>query len=465
MSLLADTPSEYAFDADRRQVGVRFSHKNVQSVLNFFPDMACLCDSGGILMMNEGGVRLLELDSADDVIGGRLDSFMMPEIAAIADDIIAQLLNETDPLPIKMRSAKGHQFSVNLSAQWARELGPNLIIVTAQDISTRVRLVEEIKRSEDRFRHLVDNSLDLLCACRDGRINFINKAGLDLLRADSRDQVIDLPVHEIFHPDYEDIFSEALGELCAEKRLFPTKLKCLDGTFIDVHVKVNLSNKSEPGGFMIEARDITEHRRAVMALYQSNVELEDRVLARTEELREEIERRRDAEKGLRHAATHDGLTGLPNRVFMVEALEKLVSSKREADSNFAVLFIDLDGFKAVNDEMGHESGDELLRQAADRLGGCIREYDTAARFGGDEFVVLLTNNDNRKIVENKAEQILTSIAAVYMLNDGREACVSASIGVAFYPGDGDTADKLLKKADEAMYDVKGSGKNNFKFAT
>jgi diguanylate cyclase (GGDEF)-like protein/PAS domain S-box-containing protein len=169
-------------------------------------------------------------------------------------------------------------------------------------------------------------------------------------------------------------------------------------------------------------------------------------------------------------ANYDSLTGLPNRKMCLERLHFEVNDEKSHSNQLALMFIDLDRFKNVNDTWGHNSGDELLKLVALRLKNCTRESDTVARFGGDEFVVILAKTINRLDIERIAKNILNTLSAPFILSsDNRsgtnEAVVSASIGITLSPTDGSNAEVLLKNADTAMYQAKESGRNGYKFFT
>ena len=164
-------------------------------------------------------------------------------------------------------------------------------------------------------------------------------------------------------------------------------------------------------------------------------------------------------------ANYDSLTGLPNRDLCIERLHNKLNGELEGSRDVALLFIDLDRFKFVNDTWGHSSGDDLLKLAAIRLRNCIRDKDTVARFGGDEFVVLLVGLSNRFAIERIVKSILTSLSMPFHLTESNEAVVSASIGVTVGPEDGNSVELLLKNADTAMYQAKAAGRNTYQFFT
>ena len=166
---------------------------------------------------------------------------------------------------------------------------------------------------------------------------------------------------------------------------------------------------------------------------------------------------------IRHQAYHDPLTNLPNRTLFMDRLRHQLAYAHRQKTCMAVLFIDLDGFKAVNDELGHEAGDVLLMETAARLKGCVRESDTVARLGGDEFTAILSDLDGPADTDEVAQKILDRIGQPFQLGS-HERWIAASIGIALYPSDSDDAAALLNAADKAMYQAKRGGKAKFAFA-
>ena len=179
-------------------------------------------------------------------------------------------------------------------------------------------------------------------------------------------------------------------------------------------------------------------------------------------------RLRESEINLAHAqrieylAFHDALTGLPNRTMFSKVLTERINEARRYDRKLAVAFLKLDRWKQSNDTLGHEAGDQLLKEVATRLKGCVRDSDTIARLGGDEFVVLLPELGDDKYAATVAQKVLSVIARPFTLI-GHEFRVTASIGISTYPGDGLDEQSLTKNADIAMYQAKAEGKNNFQF--
>lgn len=174
--------------------------------------------------------------------------------------------------------------------------------------------------------------------------------------------------------------------------------------------------------------------------------------------------RKQAEERIRHVASHDALTSLPNRMMFGQLLGHEVQASQRYQRSFAVMFLDLDGFKTVNDTLGHEAGDRLLQEMSVRFKACLRASDVVARLGGDEFVVLLREIGDAEQVAGVARKILAAAVKPVVLL-GQHCRVAASIGICMYPADGKDEQSLMKHADIAMYVAKEHGKNGFRFFT
>jgi diguanylate cyclase (GGDEF)-like protein/PAS domain S-box-containing protein/hemerythrin-like metal-binding protein len=177
----------------------------------------------------------------------------------------------------------------------------------------------------------------------------------------------------------------------------------------------------------------------------------------------DITERKQSEQQISFMAYHDKLTGLPNRALLFDRLAQAMARAKREDKCVALLFVDLDGFKAVNDEYGHEAGDAVLRMSAQRFLACVRAVDTVARFGGDEFAIILGNLDAPEPARGVAEKIVQAFAQPMALASGGECKVGASVGISVYPDHGSAMDSLIKAADHAMYESKRRGKNTFSF--
>lgn len=210
------------------------------------------------------------------------------------------------------------------------------------------------------------------------------------------------------------------------------------------------------------AADTFGHSIAAMTRRLSLMMVESEV--RAEELEGMLERLRKSEEELRQTATHDGLTGLPNRAHFMERLEVELERARRAGSEVGVAFIDLNKFKAVNDTLGHHAGDTLLEMVAERLRTEIRAGDTAARLGGDEFALILPDLHKTPAPDQMLTRLVEALSVPYELHDKEVDC-PPSMGVAFSPADAQGADLLLAKADQAMYAAKRQGGGAYRFWT
>ncbi|EPZ53107.1 GGDEF domain-containing protein, partial [Alicyclobacillus acidoterrestris] len=175
----------------------------------------------------------------------------------------------------------------------------------------------------------------------------------------------------------------------------------------------------------------------------------------------DITERKMYEKRLEHLAFHDSLTGLPNRRMFRDRFRQALEEADRHGRKMAVMYMDIDKFKSINDTLGHEVGDELLRQFAHRVQACLRPYDTLARQGGDEFTILLPEITAQEDAVSIAKRILAAIQEPWEIS-GQVFHTTSSVGVAFYPMDGSTRHELLRHADEALYDAKKDGRNTIK---
>ena len=217
--------------------------------------------------------------------------------------------------------------------------------------------------------------------------------------------------------------------------------------------------------------DITAERQAREALERSRSELERAVAERTAELQSanarleaEIAERKSAEHRAQHLADHDALTGLPNRRLLEDRLTQALALSYRNRKQTAVMFIDLDRFKTINDSLGHAVGDLLLKEVAARLVKQLREGDTVCRVGGDEFVVVLPEIKMGADSAHVAQKIIETLSLPIVL-EGRELTVTPSIGISVFPDDGRDAEALIRNSDAAMYHAKGMGRSNYQFFT
>ena len=243
------------------------------------------------------------------------------------------------------------------------------------------------------------------------------------------------------------------------------------GHYLWIHDSVRLLSQSHSGHFDLVGAivDITERKLAESELRRHRDHLQDLVREQTADLvaakdaaEKALREAKQAEERIRFLALNDALTGLPNRVLLLERLEQAMRQCQRSGKKLALLFIDLDRFKNINDSLGHSVGDRLLREVSRRFVSCVRQSDTVSRQGGDEFVILLAPTESTEAVANVANQLLSVVAEPYVV-DEHELSVTHSIGIIVYPDDATEVDDIMRKADAAMYRAKELGRNNYQF--
>jgi len=677
-------------------------------------DLFCLCRKGEIVFINDGGTQMLGLKSSKRMIGRSFTDFIQPDYRDALTELIENGGDQQELLPIKLVTNRGKKIDAEAMFRLVSD-GSGLISIHARNITQRLRSAEALKRREEQYRNLVDNVLDMICICEDGKITFMNPAGARMLNEVDPSYLVGRKLYTLIHPDYYDITIEGLHNFAQEGVALPLKFVRMDGEIIDAEAIVIPFGPKNTNSYMLEARDITERVRSAETLrdreqrlrgvldtvadgiitidekgiiYSFNPaaesifdytaddvvgqnvkiiipepknkqhdgfmfryletnesqiigvsgreetgrrkdgtefpielsvtemrhgkqrlftgivrditerkeveedlrkahdELEVRVEERTRELTQEVAERRIAETRLKLAgevidnlndavvildpdfkvtavnpaytlitgyassdvggeqppfmkslkknpekyekmmsdiqspghwegefwhqrkdgeeiaqrlsisamtneegdiqqyaaiisditerkrseeriyfqANYDALTDLPNRTLFHDRLSNALPSHRRLKRKLGLMFIDLDGFKLVNDTLGHDIGDLLLIEAARRLEKCIRSGDTVARLGGDEFTVIMPNLVDPKHAPLVAQRALDALSKPFNLKK-QETFVSASIGVTIFPDDATESNELLKNADTAMYRAKEQGKANYQFYT
>lgn len=279
---------------------------------------------------------------------------------------------------------------------------------------------------------LIETAPYLVSLCQKGRITYLNNTGKKWLGLRSRKKALGQPFHDFVLPEDRKKFKDAVKGLKDADLIMETRLAGVKNKTIFTEMTLQKTDAGGKGSFMIQAHDITERK-----------EDEERILFQ---------------------ANYDELTGLPNRALFLDRLNQTLANAERTRTNVGVMFIDLDGFKLVNDTLGHDVGDLLLQETSERLKKCVRNTDTVSRFGGDEFTILMPNLHDPRDAPLVASRILESIAQPFHLK-GNDSFVSTSIGITVYPEDAKEAGDLLRNADSAMYQAKERGKANYQFFT
>lgn len=300
------------------------------------------------------------------------------------------------------------------------------------DITARKQMEEEVLKSEEKYRIIAENTSDI--------ISMINADG-DFLYLS--------PSHKtLWEHDVPDEHIQNLLEWIAEE----------DREIMGYAIRYTYSTGK---GYMAECRIKTERETPIWTETKINPILDEEgnvtcLILVTRDITD----RKQSEETIHHLAYHDALTDLPNRRMYVQQLTKELMQAKRFQSNMAVLFLDMDRFKDINDSFGHDVGDMLLIEVAKRLQACVQPGDIVARLGGDEFTILLCQLTDSKQAEDVAELIMSQLQKPFELN-GHLVTISSSIGIAMFPQDGENAEDLLKRADTALYSVKSQGRNGY----
>ena len=314
------------------------------------------------------------------------------------------------------------------------------------DITERMAREQDLEVGRTRLRAIMNSVVDgILTINADGRIESCNLAAADMFGYPEAD----LPGRQL-----EDLVPEIAA-------MDPTGILSVRGlaTMPNDHAIEVTGNRLNGSSFPIEL-SVTESDFQEGNVHDGPVDSNHAFIATVRD----ITLRKENEELIRYQATHDALTDLPNRSVFDTELENCLDMAARTGERLAVLFLDLDRFKMVNDTLGHSVGDALLVELGKRLRSCLRETDIVARMGGDEFILVLRNLSNRHDATQKADRILSSIHPPFNL-EGNELHVTASIGISMYPDDGKTSEHLLKMADLALYRAKDAGRNRAQLCT
>ncbi len=338
------------------------------------------------------------------------------------------------------------------------------------DLESRDALARQAEQITDIGHYIYDEEEEIYLYASPGCARIFGQTVQEMLQTSSTDDDI-LDIHEddrqLVLERYRDSCERAVG-YAIEYRVYRE-----DGLLrwireLGKPYKIRNGRTEQTLGVI---QDITVQKDAEKQLQFAKDELEITVVQRTRELsrtvellQQEVEERKKIAAELKFLVNHDALTGLPSLRLCKDRIEHSLAEARRSQRMSAVMFIDLDGFKAINDSFGHEFGDTVLKISADRIKAEIREIDTVARIGGDEFVVVISSVPEVKNIKRIAANMVKQVSQPIQTKQG-EARVGASIGVAIYPQDSDSPDELIRQADNAMYLVKHSGKSNFRFAS
>ncbi len=401
-----------------------------------------------IAIVNGNGVISYENQSIEEILGFKIDerrggtgfdnlhpddvAFVAGELKRLFNDINASV--SRSEIRLRHKNGKWMVFEAVASGLVNNDI-VEAVIINLRDITERKRAEEALRESEEKYRTILENiqegyfEVDLA-----GNFTFFNESVCQMI-CYGKDEMVGMNYRVYTSEDISKKVYQAFNKVYKTgnpTKEFDWQIIRKDGSrrYIEASVSLKKDSSRKAVGFKGIIRDITE--------------------------------RQQIHQQLNHMATHDALTGLPNRVLFMDRLQVALAQAKRNRNRLAVMMLDLDHFKDINDNLGHLVGDKLLQEIGHRLTGILRHNDTVARLGGDEFIILLSDLEKIEYAAGVAKVILKAFQKPFMLAD-HEIVTNASIGIAMFPDDCEDTDALLKKSDMAMYSVKTTGRNNYKF--
>lgn len=421
---------------DRESSGKDFRH-----IIELAPDLISICRNGQIQMINPAGANMLGVWPIEKLIGREIADFVHADYVELVDGNFATLIEDKMRVPIKLNRQDGIVVDAELSALYYEDdtdvTGSASVMLMARDVSERMRATRQIATREEHLRKIMDTVVDgIITMDQSGTIETVNPATEQIFGYSSGELVGEsvtiLMTDQMAKRHYSNVrkfLSTGKSDIVGRRRELEARRK--DGSIFPIEIAVSTLQAGGRHLFIGTLRDITE--------------------------------RKHNEAVLRRMATTDPMSKMPNRSLFNERLAEAVDRADKGDVKIAVIFVDLDNFKNINDAMGHLTGDQVIIAAGKRLMACVREQDTVAHVGGDEFSVLLDGIDPTEI-EDVAKCMLAALKDPFHV-DHKEIFTSGSIGVVPYPGSAENINELLKDADTAIHHAKRQGRANYQFYT
>ncbi len=444
------------------------AEQRYRKLVELAPDAILLLDENGVIIEVNQAARNLFPQDPGELTGHRLNDLLSNKKNDDLDPLLQLEPGRSSQLESAIKSSTNRKLIVNIHAG-ALMLDENKVIqIIIQDISQRKQLETAITQIVEGISAAIGESFFQAIATQLANILGANCVTIGIIKNGKLDTIFTIAYYlngmmcrNINYHTRHTPCAEVIGNT---PKTYPENVQALfpnDRPLVEMNVEAYsgvplFDSKGKPLGL-------------IATLFENKIEQPEFVesvlqifAARTAA---EIERTQ-REAHIKYLAYYDTLTGLPNRELLMDRLHLGIAQASRNQSQLALMLLDLDHFKSVNDTLGHSVGDKLLTQVAQRLTSCVREGDTVARLGGDEFVILLSslpsNSDASVDVTTVADKIRHAISNAYSI-EGHDLSISTSIGIAFYPTDGETTHILFKHADMAMYQAKGAGRDNYHF--
>lgn len=405
-------------------------------LLRSISNLVCVLEGGRLTYINPAGVDMLGADDEGAVLDHELSEFIHADYADLIALGIDAFAEEEAGVPLKLRPLNAMPIDVLMVVR-ALDSQNNSYMVECRDISNYIKASEDARKREQRLANVLGAVRDAIITIdQKGNVQSINAAG-ERIFGYPKTHVLGQNIKMLMPKQYADHHDNYLDRYATtgESEIINSSMEFegqhANGAIFPIELTVTEMREGNQRLFTGVIRDITERKKALDKIH--------------------------------YLAHHDALTKLPNRNLYIERVERAIYRAERSNKPLALMFVDLDKFKPINDELGHEAGDVVLKTVAERMLSCVRQSDTVARFGGDEFVAILENLDHAESAAVVAKKVITKLTDSIEVPGGQHATVGASIGISIFPNDGATMDELARAADEAMYAVKEEGRNNYKF--
>lgn len=393
---------------------------------------------GRVIDVNEAWMRITGYDY-DEAVGHTVDELDIWKYPSDREILAAELVSKGRAVDFEFvfKTRTGEVICL-VSAEIVEIQNERCLVLVAQDISGLRQAMTTISEQKNFLNAIFEGEPECVkVVSRNGILMQMNSAGLAMLEVESVEEAQAFGLLNFILPDYRKAFADLHRSVCQGSSgvlEFPIIGRNGAQRWLETHATPLRNAQGEIIALLGVTRDVTEKKQSDQLIWKQ--------------------------------ANFDLLTELPNRFMFYDRLSQEIRKAQRENQPLALLFIDLDRFKEVNDTLGHQVGDVLLVEAARRIAGCVRQSDTVARLGGDEFTVVLSPLPDSSHVDEIASAIIARLAEPFLLNEEQgQIYISASIGITLYPSDGAGVEELLRNADQAMYVAKNSGRNRFSYFT